>query len=72
VAEWGVFVELVANKCEGLIRLRDIDGDYFYYDQKSLSIIGQRTKKSYELGESVAVKIIAADIENRRIDLKLV
>lgn len=72
VTEWGVFVELTANKCEGLIRLRDIDGDYFYFDQKSMSIIGQRTKKSYELGEDVAVQIVAADIENRRIDLKLV
>lgn len=72
VTEWGVFVELIANKCEGMVRLRDIEGDYYYYDQKNMSIVGQRTKASLQLGEKVSVKIEAADLENRRIDLKIV
>jgi ribonuclease R len=72
VTEWGVFVEISENKCEGMVRLRDIDGDYYFYDQKNMSIVGQRTKTSIQLGQKVKVKVEAADIENRRIDLKIV
>ncbi len=72
VTEWGMFVEIVSNKCEGLVRLRDIDGDYFIYDQKNMSIVGQRTRKTYSLGDKIQIKVEAADLENRRIDLKLV
>jgi len=72
VTEWGMFVEITANKCEGLVRLRDIDGDYFIYDQKNMSIVGQRTRKAYALGDKIQIKVVAADLENRRIDLKLV
>jgi ribonuclease R len=72
VTEWGVFVEIAANKCEGLVRLRDIEGDYFFYDQKNMSIVGQRTKQTIQLGEKVQVRVEAADVEDRRIDLKIV
>ena len=72
VTEWGIFVEISANKCEGMVRLRDIDGDYFYYDQKNMSIVGQRTKRNYSLGEKVNIKVEAADVENRRIDLRII
>ncbi len=72
VTEWGMFVEITSNKCEGLVRLRDIDGDYFIYDQKNMSIVGQRTRKAYALGDKIQIIVVAADLENRRIDLKLV
>ncbi|MEZ4720886.1 MAG: ribonuclease R [Flavobacteriales bacterium] len=72
VTEWGVFVEISANKCEGMVRLRDIKGDYYFYDQKNMAIVGQRTKATIRLGEQVAVKVVEADLENRRIDLTLV
>ncbi|GAB5538122.1 MAG: ribonuclease R [Salibacteraceae bacterium] len=72
VTEWGVFVEITENKCEGMIRLRDIDGDYFFYDQKNMAIIGQRTKRTIQLGQKVDVMVEDADVENRRIDLKIV
>lgn len=72
VTEWGIFVEITSNKCEGMVRLRDIPGDYFFFDQKNLAIVGQRTKKSYVLGQNVKIRVDAADVENRRIDLSLV
>lgn len=72
VTEWGVFVEITANKCEGMVRLRDIEGDYYYYDQKNMAVVGQRTKASLQLGEKVSIKVESADLENRRIDLKIV
>ncbi len=71
VTEWGIFVEISANKCEGMVRLRDIPGDYYYFDQKDMAIIGQRTKRKFSLGEDVKIKVEAADIENRRIDLTI-
>jgi ribonuclease R len=72
VTEWGVFVEISVNKCEGMVRLRDIDGDYYFYDQKNMAIVGQRTKRSFVLGQKVEVLVEDSDVENRRIDLKLV
>lgn len=70
--EWGVFVEIKSNKCEGLVRLRDIEGDYYFFDQKNMRIEGQRTKRTFTLGQEVRIRVEAADLENRRIDLKLV
>ncbi len=72
VTEWGIFVEIEENKCEGMVRLRDIEGDYYYFDQANLSITGQRTRRSFQLGQKVRIKVEDADIENRRIDLKIV
>lgn len=72
VTEWGIFVEIESNKCEGLVRLRDIDGDYYTYDQKNMRIIGQRTDKIFQLGQKVKIKIENADLASRRIDMKLV
>ena len=72
VTEWGVFVEISENKCEGMVRLRDIDGDYYFYDQKNMAIVGQRTKRSFVLGQKVEVLVEDSNVENRRIDLKLV
>jgi len=71
ITEWGVFVEIIANKCEGLVRLRDIDGDYYIYDQPNMQVVGQRTKNTIKLGEKVTVKVEAADLATRRIDLKI-
>jgi ribonuclease R len=71
ITEWGVFVEIIVNKCEGLVRLRDIDGDYYIYDQPNMQIVGQRTKNTIKLGEKVTVKVEAADLATRRIDLKI-
>lgn len=72
VTEWGLFVEIKSNKCEGMVRLRDIPGDYYYYDQKNMQILGQRTGRNFALGQEVRIKVDEADLENRRIDLSLV
>jgi len=72
MTDWGVFVEMSANKCEGMVRLRDIEGDFYFYDQQNMQLVGQRSKTTLQLGEKVQVKIEAADIQNRRIDLKII
>ncbi|MEX1189559.1 MAG: ribonuclease R [Bacteroidia bacterium] len=72
VTEWGIFVELVENKCEGLIRLRDIEDDYYFFDEESFSIIGKQNKKRYRLGDDVVVQVKRADLVKKQLDFSLV
>jgi ribonuclease R len=71
VSEWGLYVEEVNTKSEGLIRLDSIQNDFFELDKKTYSIRGKKTKKTYALGDSVRVTLIRADIENNTLDFTL-
>lgn len=68
VTDWGIFVEVIENKCEGMIRLRSMDDDFYHYDEKQHRVIGQKTGKSYRLGDKVKIKVVRADLEKRQID----
>ncbi|MEM9834737.1 MAG: ribonuclease R [Bacteroidota bacterium] len=70
VTEWGVYVEMVDNKCEGLVRMSDIHDDYYDYDAKNFRIIGKRRKRIIALGDKVKVKVINTDLDRRTIDLE--
>ncbi|SDZ85674.1 ribonuclease R [Pedobacter hartonius] len=72
VTEWGMYVELIENKCEGMIRLKDIADDFYVLDEKNYCIIGQRKKKKYQLGDEVKVKVKKVDLSKRQIDFSLV
>lgn len=72
VTEWGMYVELNENKCEGMVRLRDIADDFYVLDEKNYCIIGQRKKKIYQLGDEVKVKVKKVDLSKRQIDFALV
>lgn len=72
VTEWGMYVENPENKVEGMVRLKDIGGDFYELDQKNYCIVGQRTKKKYSLGDSVKVKLVSADLDRKTLDFKLV
>lgn len=72
VTEWGMYVELIENKCEGMVRLRDIADDFYVLDEKNYCIIGQRKKKVYQLGDEVKVKVKKVDLSKRQIDFSLV
>ena len=69
VTEWGIFVEIIETKCEGMIRLADMDDDYYEYDEKNYSVVGRRRRKIYTLGDQVRVKIKKTDVDKRMIDL---
>ena len=71
VTERGVFIELVESKCEGFVRIQDLPDDYYYYDAAQLKMIGQQTKKEYQLGDPVQVTIVATDLIKRQIDLSI-
>jgi ribonuclease R len=69
VTEWGIYVEIIETKCEGMIRLADMDDDYYEFDEKNYCIIGRRNKKIYTLGDQVRVRVKKTDIDRRLIDL---
>jgi ribonuclease R/exosome complex exonuclease DIS3/RRP44 len=72
VTEWGIYVEIIDNKCEGMIRIRDIKGDYYIFDEKQYAIIGERTKKKYQLGDEVTVMVKSTDLIKRHLDFALI
>jgi ribonuclease R len=72
VTEWGMYVEIIENKCEGMIRLRDITDDFYTLDEKNYAIIGQRKKKVYQLGDEVKIKVKNVDLTKKQIDFSLV
>jgi ribonuclease R len=72
VTEWGMYVEIIENKCEGMIRLRDISDDFYTLDEKNYAIIGQRKKKTYRLGDEVQIKVKNVDLTKKQIDFSLV
>lgn len=72
VTEWGMYVEIEENKCEGMVRLRDITDDFYALDEKNYAIIGQRRKKKYQLGDEVQIRVKKVDLAKRQIDFTLV
>ncbi len=72
VTDFGIFVEIVENKCEGMIRLRDIKGDHYDFDADNYAIVGRKTKKVYQLGDEVIVKVKNADLVKRHLDFTLI
>ncbi|HPW90323.1 MAG TPA: ribonuclease R [Paludibacteraceae bacterium] len=72
VTEWGIYVELNENKCEGMIPIRNLSDDYYTFDEKNYCIIGRHKHKKYQLGDSVTVKIARTDLVKKQLDLALV
>lgn len=72
VTEWGLYVELDDNKCEGLIPIRDLTDDYYDLDEKNYCLVGRRKNNRFRLGDKVTVKIARADVEKKQLDLALV
>ncbi len=68
VASFGIFVELTDILAEGLIRVKDLEGDFYVFDDKKYSLIGRRTKKQYRLGDRILVQLIRADTDNSELD----
>lgn len=72
VTEWGIYVEITSNKCEGMIPIRELDDDYYTYDEKKYQITGKRTHKIYRLGDEVNVMVANANLDKKQLDFTLV
>ena len=71
VTDRGIYVEIIENKCEGLVKISEIKGDYFIYDEQSHSLVGEKTKKNYQLGDLVQITVKKADLLRRQLDFIL-
>jgi len=67
----GVFVEVIENKCEGLVKAKDLTGDFFVHDEKNHQFVGEKTGKKYQLGDKTRVMLIKADQAKRRLDFQI-
>lgn len=72
VTEWGLYVELDENKCEGLVPIRDLEDDYYEFDEKNYCLIGRRKKVRYQLGDNVTIQVARADLVKKQLDFALI
>ena len=68
VTEWGIYVEIIENKCEGMCRIRDIKEDYYTFDEKQYALTGATTGKLLQLGDEIYVKVKTADLVKKQLD----
>ncbi|MCX2744505.1 ribonuclease R [Mangrovivirga sp. M17] len=72
VTDWGVYIEIIDTACEGMIRVSDLEDDYYEFDEKNMRLIGQKNKRIITLGDKMQVKVVRTDLDKRNIDLELV
>ncbi|MBT3587680.1 MAG: ribonuclease R [Flavobacteriaceae bacterium] len=71
VTDWGIYIEIVSNKCEGMVRLQDIKGDHYTFHKDEYAAIGDRTKTNYQLGDEVYVRVKNADLVRKQLDFEM-
>ncbi len=72
VTEWGLYVEVDENKCEGMVPIRDLDDDYYEFDEKNYCLIGRRKRHVYQLGDKLTIRVARADLNKKQLDFALV
>jgi ribonuclease R len=71
VTEWGLYVEINENKCEGMLPIRDLDDDYYEFDEKNYCLAGRRNHKLYRLGDPIRIQVVRANLERKQLDFGL-
>ena len=72
VTDWGIYVEIISNKCEGMVSVRDMKDDHYQFDQDQYAMIGKNSKTMYQLGDEVIVKVKNADLVKEHLDFLLI
>lgn len=72
IMEWGIYAEIEENKCEGLVPMRELDDDFYEFDEKNYCLRGRRSKKEYRLGDEIEIKVMRANLERKQLDFRLV
>ena len=72
VSKWGIFVEVVGTKCEGMIRLKDLSDDFYYLDEENYQVIGSRKGHQFKLGDKVRIRVKKVDLPRKQMDFMLV
>ncbi|MCL5127206.1 ribonuclease R [Algibacter sp. L4_22] len=72
VTDWGIYVEIISNKCEGMVSVRDMKDDHYAFDQDTYSMVGSKNKISYQLGDEIIVSVKNADLVKKHLDFHLI
>jgi ribonuclease R len=72
ISEWGFYVELTENHCEGMVPMRDMDDDFYEYDEKNYCLVGVQTRRRFVIGQKVTIEIARTNLAKRQMDFKLV
>jgi ribonuclease R len=72
VTEWGMYVEITETKIEGMVPLREMTDDYYYFDEEHFCIRGRKHRSKYTLGDKVRIKVLRANMERKQLDYALV
>ncbi len=71
VTDWGIYVEIISNKCEGMVRLQDMKDDHYVFQKEEFAAIGDKSKKAYQLGDEVYVRVKNADLVRKQLDFEM-
>ena len=71
ITEWGIYVEINENKCEGMVPMRDLGEDYYDFDEKNYCLIGRKRHKRFSLGDPVRIKVARANLEKKQLDFTI-
>ena len=71
LTEWGIYVELVENKCEGMISIKSLADDFYEFDEEEYAIIGRQTRRKFEIGDLIKIEVLNANLSRRQLDYKL-
>jgi ribonuclease R len=72
VSEYGVYIEITDNLIEGMVRLKDLNDDYYIFDEKNFQLVGRHRKKKYRIGDKVKIRVHKLDKEKKWIDFIIV
>ena len=72
ITEWGLYAEITVNGCEGMVPMRELDDDFYEFDEKNYCLRGRRRKKEYRLGDKISIKVVKANLERKQLDFTIV
>jgi len=72
VTDWGIYVEIIANKCEGMVSVRDMNDDHYQFDESQYAMVGRKSGTIYQLGDEVIVKVKNTDLAKKHLDFHLI
>jgi ribonuclease R len=71
IQSYGIYCEIDENHCEGLVAIRDLEGDYYEFDEKNYCLIGRRHHYKYQLGDPIRIRVEKANVEKRQLDFSI-
>jgi ribonuclease R len=72
LTDWGIYVELVENKCEGMVSIKSIVDDFYEFDEEEYMIVGRHSGRKFEIGDEVKIEVLNANLSRRQLDYRLV